>query len=127
MNETGKQGIEDVDRGDLEAFIEYEQDRGLKLSTVRLRLATIKAFLRYMIENGVVNEEVFPWKLTIKMPEALPRAIAPDDVERLLTIKGSVRDRAFGIASVEDWHANRGTLENQSDRRRHERKENFNL
>lgn len=91
----GKAGIEDVEKGDLEAFIEHEQDRGLKLSTVKLRLATVKAFLRYLIDEGVLREDVFPWKLNIKMPETLPRAMDPDDVERLLEVKGSVRDRAM--------------------------------
>jgi integrase/recombinase XerC/integrase/recombinase XerD len=91
----GKAGIVDVEKGDLEAFIEHEQDRGLKLSTVKLRLATVKAFLRYLIDEGVLREDVFPWKLNIKMPETLPRAMDPDDVERLLEVKGSVRDRAM--------------------------------
>ena len=91
----GKAGIVDVEKGDLEAFIEHEQDRGLKLSTVKLRLATVKAFLRYLIDEVVLREDVFPWKLNIKMPETLPRAMDPDDVERLLEVKGSVRDRAM--------------------------------
>jgi integrase/recombinase XerD len=95
MKEVGKEGIEEVDRSDLEAFVEHEQDRGMKLSTVSLRLATLKAFLRFMVENGNLSEDVFPWKLTIKMPEPLPRAMDPDDVDKLLAVKGSVRDRAM--------------------------------
>ena len=63
----GKVGIEEVEKSDLEAFIEHEQDRGLKLSTVKLRLTTVKAFLRYMVNEGVLREEVFPWKLNIKI------------------------------------------------------------
>jgi site-specific recombinase XerD len=95
MKEVGKKGIEQVDRSDLEVFVEHEQDRGMKLSTVSLRLAQLKAFLRFMIDKGDINEEVFPWKLTIKMPEPLPRAMDPDDVDKLLAVKGSVRDRAM--------------------------------
>jgi integrase/recombinase XerD len=91
----GKGGIEELERRDIEAFVEHEQDRGLKLSTVRTRLAVLKAFLRFMIERGVVHDDVFPWKLKIKMPETLPRAMDPDDVNRLLAVKGSVRDRAM--------------------------------
>ena len=95
MKEVGKEGIEEVDRSDLEAFVEHEQDRGMKLSTVSLRLATLKAFLRFMVENGNLSEEVFPWKLKIKMPEILPRAMDPDDVDRLLAVKGGIRDHAM--------------------------------
>ena len=94
----GKVVIEEVDKCDLEGFIEHEQDRGLKLSTVKLRLATVKAFLRYMMDEGFLREDVFPWKLKIKMPETLPRAMAPEDVEELLTTEGSVRDRAMILA-----------------------------
>ncbi len=95
IKEKGKGEIEEVEKGDLEAFIEHEQDRGMKLSTVKMRLATVKAFLRFMIEEGVVSEEVFPWKLRIRMPETLPRAMDPEDVEKLLATEGSVRDRVM--------------------------------
>jgi site-specific recombinase XerD len=95
IKRRGKRDIEEVERGDLEGFIEHEQDRGLKVSTVKLKLAKAKAFLRYMVNEGVLREDVFPWKLKIKLPETLPRAMDPDDVERLLEVKGSVRDRAM--------------------------------
>jgi integrase/recombinase XerD len=95
IKKKGKGDIKEVEKGDLEGFVEHEQDRGLKPSTVKLRLAIVKAFLHFMIEEGVVGEEVFPWKLKIKMPETLPRAMNPEDVEELLAVKGSVRNRAM--------------------------------
>ena len=95
IKEKGKASIEEVDKKDLEAFVEHEQDRAMKLTTVRTRLAALKAFLRFMIDNGVMREEVFPWKLKIKMPETLPRAMDPDDVDRLLSVEANVRDRAM--------------------------------
>ena len=90
-----KGDIRKVEKKDLEMFVEHEQDRGMKLSTVRLRLAVVKAFMRFMIERGVVKEEVFPWKLNIKMPDILPRAMDPEDVARLLATNVGVRDRAL--------------------------------
>jgi site-specific recombinase XerD len=36
---SGKREMEKIERVDLEAFIEHEQDRGLRISTVRTRLA----------------------------------------------------------------------------------------
>jgi len=95
LKERGRRGIEDIEKADLEAFVEHEQDRGIKLSTVKLRLTQVKAFLRFMIDKGDMSEEVFPWKLSIKMPEPLPRAMDPVDVDRLLAVKASVRDRAM--------------------------------
>ena len=37
---SGKSAIEKLERVDLEAFIEHEQDRGLRISTVRTRQRT---------------------------------------------------------------------------------------
>ena len=95
VKERGKRGVEEVEKSDLEAFVEHEQDRGLKITTVKLRLATAKAFLRFMIEEGVLKEDVFPWKLNLKVPERLPRAMDPEDVDKLLAAEASVRDRAM--------------------------------
>lgn len=95
IKEKGKGSIEEVEKEDLEAFVEHEQDRGLKPATVKLRLELVKTFLRYMIERGVLDEDVFPWRLRIKLPETLPRAMDSDDVDRLLAVRGSVRNRAM--------------------------------
>jgi len=95
VKERGKTGIKEVEKNDLEAFIEHEQDRGLKITTVKLRLATVKAFLRFMIEEGVLKEDVFPWKLNLKIPERLPRAMDPEDVDKLLAAEANVRDRVM--------------------------------
>jgi site-specific recombinase XerD len=95
LKEIGRGGIKEITKTDLEVFVEHEQDKGIKISSVKSRLAGAKAFLRFMIDKGDVREDVFPWKLTIKMPEPLPRAIDPDDVGKLLAVKGSVRDRAM--------------------------------
>ncbi len=95
LEETGKKAFEEIEKRDIEGFVEHQQDRGLKLSTVKTRLATIKAFLRFMKEKGLIGEEVFPWKLKIKVPETLPRALDPEDVDRLLAASVSVRDRAM--------------------------------
>lgn len=95
IKERGKGSVLEVEKGDLEAFVEHEQDRGMALSTVKLRLASVKAFVRFMIDEGVLQEEVFPWKLRIKMPETLPRAMDPEDVQDLLSTEGGERDRAM--------------------------------
>ena len=95
LKEEGKGGMKEVTRDDVEAFIEHEQDRGLKITTVKTSLAILKAFFRFLMERGVIGEEVFPWKMKIKLPETLPRAMEPDDVERLLSVRSNSRDRAM--------------------------------
>lgn len=91
----GKSDLEEIDRRDIEGFVEHEQDRGMKLSTVKMRLGIVKAFLHFMAEKGLIEEQVFPWKLKIKLPDTLPRAMDPEDVQRLLAAPGSERDRAM--------------------------------
>src|SRR4030042_4173553 len=51
---SGKSDIEKMERVDLEGFIEQEQDRGLRISTVRTRLACIVAFLHFLMEQEVI-------------------------------------------------------------------------
>ena len=95
LGKEGKGRLEEMSKWDMEAFIEHEQDRGLKLSTVRTRFVTLKAFIRFLIEQGILTDDVFPWKMKIKSPETLPRAMDPDDVNRLLKVKAGTRDRAM--------------------------------
>jgi integrase/recombinase XerD len=95
IKKGGKARIEEVTRWDLEAFIEHEQDRGLKLSTVKTRLGILKAFIRFLVEGGIVHPDVFPWKMRIKPPETLPRAMEPGDEKVLLSVIEDVRDRAM--------------------------------
>ena len=95
LGKKAKSRLEEMTKWDMEAFVEHEQDRGLKLSTVRTQFVTIKAFIGYLIEKGVLDHNVFPWKMKLKPPETLPRAMDPDDVDRLVRVKASVRDRAM--------------------------------
>ena len=46
----GKSGLEELTRADLEAFVEHEQDRGMKLSSIHTYLAHIYAFLDFLIQ-----------------------------------------------------------------------------
>ncbi len=92
---SGKSGIEELERVDLEAFIEHEQDRGLRISTVRTRLACIIAFLHYLMEQDIIPESVLKRGIKLKLPEVLPRAMNPSDVRKLLLVIDDIRDRAL--------------------------------
>jgi site-specific recombinase XerD len=95
VRDSGKTRLEEITKNDIEVFIEHEQDRGLMLSTVRTRLHCVNAFLGYLIESGVVRSEVLARRIRLKKPEALPRAMDPDDVKQLLSVIDNVRDRAM--------------------------------
>ena len=92
---AGKTVLEQITRDDLYGFVEHEQDRGLKPLTVNTRLRSVKAFLRFLIDAEVIDYRVLSRKITIKVPEALPRAMDPDDVRRLLSVIKHCRNRAM--------------------------------
>ena len=95
IEDVGKTHIEEITREDLEAFVEHEQDRGLSMVSVKIRLSAVYAFLRFWHDKGVASSELLVRKIRLRLPEPLPRAIDPDDVNRLLAVLDEVRDRAM--------------------------------
>jgi integrase/recombinase XerD len=92
---SGKREIEKIERVDLEGFIEHEQDRGLRISTVRTRLACIIAFLHFLMEQEVIPSSILKRGIKLKLPDVLPRAMNPSDVRKLLCVIDDIRDRAL--------------------------------
>lgn len=91
----GKNHIDEIASNDLEAFIEHEQDRGLKVTTVRTRLKSLWAYLRFLIDQDIIDGRILKRKIKLSVPDLLPRAIAPDDVRTLLGAIKETRDRAL--------------------------------
>ena len=71
------------------------QDRGLKASTVRTMLESLKAFIRYQVEKGVVSSAVLVKRMTIKVPDSLPKAMEMEDEAKLLSVIDDIRNRAM--------------------------------
>jgi site-specific recombinase XerD len=92
---SGKRGLEAIERVDLEAFIEHEQDRGIRISTVRTRLACIIAFLHFLMEQDIISGSFLKRSIKLKLPDTLPRAMNPADVRKLLSVIDDIRDRAL--------------------------------
>jgi len=92
---SGKRDLEEIERADLEAFIEYEQDRGLRISTVRTRLACVIAFLHFLMEQDLISGSLLKRRIQLKLPDVLPRAMNPADVRKLLSVIDDLRDRAL--------------------------------
>ncbi|MCK4988341.1 MAG: tyrosine-type recombinase/integrase [Desulfobacterales bacterium] len=95
LKSCGKSQLDQVGRKDLEAYVEHEQDRGLKIISVSNRLGSLYAFLRYLIEHELTDAELLTRKIKLKVPDALPRAMDPDDVKCLLAVLDGVRNRAM--------------------------------
>lgn len=93
--ERGRTSLETITREDVSSFIEYEQDRGMQPNTVSTRLRLLYAFLRYLVDREVAHPDLLKRKLRVKVPEALPRAMDPEDIQQLLAVIEKVRDRAL--------------------------------
>ncbi len=95
VKQDGKNSLEEVTRGHLGTYIEHEQDRGLKPSTVRHRLDLLKAFVRYQIGKEVMPAEILSKRMIIKVPDSLPKAMEIEDEAKLLSVINNVRNRAM--------------------------------
>lgn len=95
LQKIDRQRIEDLTRHDIEAYVENEQDRGLKTRAIKTKLGALYAFLNYLVKEDILSPEILQRKIRIKTPESLPRAIKSEDVEALLSVVKEVRDRAM--------------------------------
>jgi len=95
LQETGRSCIEDISRRDIAAYVENEQERGLKINSVRNHLQTVYAFIGYLIDKDILPLELLRRKIRVKLPEVLPRAIPAEDLRQLLAVITPVRDRAL--------------------------------
>jgi integrase/recombinase XerD len=84
-----------VTKGDIEAFVEHEQDRGVGINGVRSRLHVVYGFIGYLVENQVVEPDILTRKIKLKLPVPLPRAIDPEDIKELLSVIDHIRNRAM--------------------------------
>ena len=95
IRDNGKTRPEEITRKDMEAFIEHEQDRGNKITTIRTKLVSVQAFLRYLVEEDVVSLDIFSRRIRLQLPERLPKAMDPEDLQKYLYVIKDARDRAM--------------------------------
>ena len=90
-----KGGIDSLARSDVEAFIEHEQERGLYITTVKTRMASIVAFLHFLMDDDILPRSVLKKPIRLKLPDTLPRAMNPNDVHQFIRVIDDTRDRAL--------------------------------
>jgi integrase/recombinase XerD len=95
LKAQGRQLLEQVGREDVCAFIEQEQDRGLRPASVCCRLEGLYAFIGFLVDREILSPDLLKRKLRVKVPDSLPRAIDPQDVRGLLAVIQRPRDRAL--------------------------------
>lgn len=93
--QNGQSSLETLTRDDVSGYVEHMQDRGLALNTVSTRLKWVYSFLTYLVDNEVVNPKLVKKKIQIKIPDSLPRAMDPEDVQALLSVLSEPRAKAI--------------------------------
>jgi len=95
LKSSGKERVADIDRHDIEAFVEHEQDRGLSIRAVRTRLVAVYSFIRHLVDNEILAPELLMKKIKLKLPDSLPRAMDGNDVKLLFSVIKQPRDKAL--------------------------------
>ncbi len=94
LNETGT-NIFEVSRHDISGFVEHEQDRHLKISSVRNHLRSVYTFVNFLVEQEILPPAIMYKKIRLKLPEVLPRAIPTEDVDAMIAAIHKTRDRTL--------------------------------
>ena len=94
LNTTGTNVLE-VTRQDINGFVEHEQDRGLKISSVRNHLRSVYTFVNFLVEQETLSPTIMYKKIRLNLPELLPRAIPTEDMNALLAAINTIRDRVL--------------------------------
>lgn len=87
--------LEEVSKADLEAYVESDQDKGVSIVTVNTKIRGLYTFMSFLVDRQVVAPGILTNKLKVKLPDPLPRSIANEDVEKLLSVLDETRDRAI--------------------------------
>lgn len=91
----GRRNIHDIQRRDVASYVEHEQERGLKINSVKNHLIIVYAFLKYLVDSDVLPDDILKKKIRIKLPEVLPRAIPTENLLQILLVIKGVRNRAL--------------------------------
>lgn len=82
----GRTRVDDVDREVIRGYVRALVDeKHLKATTVKRRIATLKVLFRWLEREGVLPISIFHrLDLSIRLPTRLPRALEADEMRRLL-------------------------------------------
>ena len=69
---------------------------GACTATMSSWLRHLYAFLRYLVDREVAHPDLLKRKLRVKVPEALPRALDPEDVQELQAVISQSRETTAG-------------------------------
>lgn len=84
MASRGIQEVKDVTAQDLIDYVKYLEDNKFAAATVSRNIASLKAFYHYMVQEGMVEEDISDRLKAPKIEKKAPEIMTPDEVVRLL-------------------------------------------
>lgn len=84
MASRGIVEAKDVSAKDLSDYVKYLEDNRFAAATVSRNIASLKAFYHFMVEEGIVAEDISEKLKAPKIEKKLPSIMSPDEVVRLL-------------------------------------------
>lgn len=92
--------VRDVTAQDLADYVKYLEDNKFAAATVSRNIASLKAFYHYMVQEGLVEEDISDKLKAPKIEKKAPEIMTPDEVVRLLEQPSGdspkeVRDKAM--------------------------------
>ncbi|MCI6713651.1 MAG: site-specific tyrosine recombinase XerD [Lachnospiraceae bacterium] len=84
MASRGIVEAKDVSAKDLSDYVKYLEDNRFAAATVSRNIASLKAFYHFMVEEGLVAEDISEKLKAPKIEKKLPSIMSPDEVVRLL-------------------------------------------
>ena len=84
MDARGIHELKAVTAQDLTDYVKYLEDNKFAAATVSRNIASLKAFYHYMVQEGLVEEDISDKLKAPKIEKKAPEIMSPDEVVRLL-------------------------------------------
>lgn len=84
MESRGIHETKDVKAQDLADYVKFLEDNKFAAATVSRNIASLKAFYHYLVQEGLVEEDISDKLKAPKIEKKAPEIMSPDEVVRLL-------------------------------------------
>ncbi|MCM1267391.1 MAG: site-specific tyrosine recombinase XerD [Bacteroidales bacterium] len=84
MESRGIQETRAVTAQDLSDYVRYLEENQFAAATVSRNIASLKAFYHYLVQEGIVEEDITDKLKAPKIEKKAPEIMSPDEVVRLL-------------------------------------------
>ena len=97
--ETDKVDPEDITNSVITKWIISLRKLGLGNRSIQRNISSLKNFYKFLFKSGLIETNFFESVQSPKIGETLPKALTPEDVEKLLSFEpktlADIRDKAF--------------------------------